>query len=80
MVVDELCHVPLPTIAVLGDHDLHSDQGDEITEILEAGGITVLDRSGIVVEVGEVRVGSPAPPASAVASTARPHRTSGSAR
>ena len=57
MVVDELCHVPLPTIAVLGNHDLHSDQGDEISEILGAGGITVLDRSGIVVDVGEVRVG-----------------------
>ena len=57
MVVDELSNVPLPTIAVLGNHDLHSDQGDEITEILEAGGITVLDRSGIVVDVRGVRVG-----------------------
>ena len=57
MVVDELSHVPLPTIAVLGNHDLHSDQGDEIGAILESGGITVLDRSGIVVDVAGVRVG-----------------------
>lgn len=57
MVVDELSHVPLPTIAVLGNHDLHSDQGDELSEILEAGGITVLDRSGVVVDVKGVRVG-----------------------
>jgi Icc-related predicted phosphoesterase len=57
MVVDELCTVNLPTIAVLGNHDLHSDMGNEISEILEAGGITVLDRSGVVVDVKGVRVG-----------------------
>jgi len=57
MVVDELCTVALPKIAVLGNHDLHCDLGDEVTEILEAGGITVLDRSNTVVDVGGVRVG-----------------------
>ena len=36
MVVDELSTV-VPIIAVLGNHDLHSDMGDEIGEILEAG-------------------------------------------
>jgi Icc-related predicted phosphoesterase len=57
MVVDELSNVGLPVIAVLGNHDLHSDLGDEVTAILEAGGITVLDRSGTVVDVRGVRVG-----------------------
>ena len=57
MVVDELSTVALPIIAVLGNHDLHSDMGDEIGEILGAAGITVLDRSGTVVEVGDERIG-----------------------
>ena len=57
MVIDELSTVALPVIAVLGNHDLHSDMGDEIGQLLEAAGITVLDRSGTVVEVRGERVG-----------------------
>ena len=57
LVVDELANVALPRIAVLGNHDLHCDLGDEVTAILEAGGITVLDRSSTVVDIDGVRVG-----------------------
>ena len=57
MVIDELSTVALPVIAVLGNHDLHSDMGDEIGQLLEAAGITVLDRSGTVVEVRGEHVG-----------------------
>ncbi|MGH9135289.1 MAG: metallophosphoesterase family protein [Ilumatobacteraceae bacterium] len=57
IVVDELSNVQLPTIAVLGNHDLHSDLGDECRDVLEGGGIRVLDRSSTVITVGDTRVG-----------------------
>ena len=33
----------IPVVAVLGNHDYHGGQADEITAILRDGGVTVLD-------------------------------------
>jgi Icc-related predicted phosphoesterase len=55
--VRELEDVTIPTVAVLGNHDLHSDQGDALTSRLEAGGVTVLDGTSTVVDVNGITVG-----------------------
>jgi Icc-related predicted phosphoesterase len=57
VLAEELGDVGVPTVAVLGNHDYHSDEQDAVTGVLEAAGIAVLEGSGVVVEVGDRRVG-----------------------
>src|SRR5215207_1695145 len=52
----ELADVGVPVVAVLGNHDYHSDQAPEIISILKEAGIHVLDRSSIVLDVAGQRV------------------------
>ena len=47
----------MPVLAVLGNHDWHSGRQDEIAAVLEAGGITMLDRSWTVVDLDGTNVG-----------------------
>ncbi|MCD6032503.1 MAG: Calcineurin-like phosphoesterase superfamily domain protein [Thermomicrobiales bacterium] len=54
--VAELADVGVPMVAVLGNHDYHSDQAPEIAAILKTAGIHMLDRSGIVLDVAGQRV------------------------
>jgi Icc-related predicted phosphoesterase len=49
--------LPVPVVAVLGNHDYHSDQADLVTKVLEDGGITVLERSSTVLDIRGVRLG-----------------------
>jgi uncharacterized protein len=49
--------VRTPIVAVLGNHDYHSDREGEITEVLTAAGITLLERSSTVLSVGDASVG-----------------------
>lgn len=46
-----------PIVAILGNHDYHSDRESEITEALTAAGITLLERSSTVLNVHGVSVG-----------------------
>lgn len=48
---------PLPVVAVLGNHDWHSDRVQELTELLTAAGVVVLDRDTTVLTVRGVPVG-----------------------
>jgi Icc-related predicted phosphoesterase len=57
VLVDELAGIELPVIAVLGNHDLHSDRQGEVVEILQDGGIRVLEGEAAVVPVGEATLG-----------------------
>jgi Icc-related predicted phosphoesterase len=57
VVADELRDLPIPVVAVLGNHDYHSDAEQEIIAILRDAGITVLDDEGVVVAVDGVRLG-----------------------
>ncbi len=57
VLVEELRDVGVPTVAVLGNHDHHSDAGDKIRALLEEGGIRVLEGEGTVVDVRGARVG-----------------------
>lgn len=46
-----------PVVAVLGNHDHHAGHGDDVRGALEAGGVTVLERSHLILELGETEVG-----------------------
>ena len=53
----ELRGAGVPVVAVLGNHDLHADKGDEVVAVLEQVGVHVLDGSSTVVDVDGVSVG-----------------------
>jgi Icc-related predicted phosphoesterase len=53
----ELVRVEVPVVAVLGNHDYHSDEEKAVTETLEDAGVTVLEGDGVVIDVGGVRLG-----------------------
>jgi Icc-related predicted phosphoesterase len=56
-VATEFGGLGVPVIAVLGNHDHHSDQGPQVTRVLTDAGITVLEGSGVVLECGGRRLG-----------------------
>ena len=47
----------LPVYAVLGNHDFHSNRCEELIEVLESGGITVLQRDYAVHELQGLELG-----------------------
>ena len=53
----ELDGLGVPTVAVLGNHDYHTDEQDAVARVLEDAGISVLEGSAVVVRVGDRRVG-----------------------
>jgi Icc-related predicted phosphoesterase len=57
VLAEELRGVRVPTIAVLGNHDYHSDEQGGVTEVLEQAGIRVLEGDAVVLEIGGRRVG-----------------------
>ena len=46
-----------PVVTVLGNHDWHSGRHDEVVEVLQEGGLTVLERGSTVEKVGDAEVG-----------------------
>ena len=57
VVVEEFRDLPVPVVAVLGNHDYQSDAQDKITELMRAAGITVLEGEGTVVDCPGGRLG-----------------------
>jgi Icc-related predicted phosphoesterase len=57
VLVEELDAVDIPVIAVLGNHDYHSDAETEITRRLEGSGITVLEGTSCTIEARGTAVG-----------------------
>ena len=53
----ELSGVTLPVVAVLGNHDHHSDQPDQIRKCLESAGVTVLEGEAATLTVNDVNIG-----------------------
>lgn len=47
----------VPVVAVLGNHDWHSNRCDEVREVLHEAGVEVLDRSWTVLDVNRTRIG-----------------------
>lgn len=56
VVVAEVADLGVPVVAVLGNHDYHSDQQDDITQILEDGGVRVLEGESAEIQIGDQRL------------------------
>ena len=57
VLAEELREVEVTTVAVLRNHDYHSDEQDPVTAVLEAAGIRVLEGDAVVVAVRGRRLG-----------------------
>ncbi|MGI9097634.1 MAG: metallophosphoesterase family protein [Solirubrobacteraceae bacterium] len=57
ILADACRDVRTPVIAVLGNHDLHADREDELSDVLRGAGIVVLDRRHSTAVVADCRVG-----------------------
>ncbi|MFJ8108187.1 metallophosphoesterase [Streptomyces sp. NPDC096132] len=57
VVADEVRGLPVPVVAVLGNHDHHDEQPEKVTAILQEAGVIVLEGGGTVLECGGTRVG-----------------------
>jgi Icc-related predicted phosphoesterase len=57
VLADACRSLPVPVVAVLGNHDCHADRADELVDVLRTGGLTVLERTQTVVDVHGVDVG-----------------------
>lgn len=57
IVADEFRDLAVPVVAVLGNHDYHSDAVPEVTKTLTEAGITVLEGEGVVLSLDGVRLG-----------------------
>ena len=57
VVAREVRGLPVPVVAVLGNHDHHDEQPEKVTDILQEAGVTVLEGEGTVVECAGARVG-----------------------
>jgi Icc-related predicted phosphoesterase len=50
ILAEDLRHLTIPTVAVLGNHDVEAGQTEEVLRILEQAGVIVLDEQAIVIE------------------------------
>jgi Icc-related predicted phosphoesterase len=57
VLAEELDGFPLPTLAVLGNHDFHADAAPAIAATMGRAGVQVLEGSAATVDVGGVTVG-----------------------
>ncbi|MEV4949028.1 metallophosphoesterase [Streptomyces sp. NPDC053755] len=57
VVAGEVTGLEVPVVAVLGNHDYHSDQEEDVADTLRSAGVTVLEGSAAVLDVGGHRIG-----------------------
>ncbi|WP_449064077.1 metallophosphoesterase family protein [Planomonospora algeriensis] len=57
VVADEFRDLPIPVVAVLGNHDHHSDRPAEIAALLRDAGIMVLHDDAVVLDIDGTRLG-----------------------
>ena len=57
ILADAVRPLDVPVIAVLGNHDLHVNRPRELIEVVEAAGVTVLDRSWKVIDFDGCELG-----------------------
>lgn len=57
IVAQEYRDLPVPVVAVLGNHDHHSDCADELAQVLTGAGMHVLEGQGLVLELPAGRLG-----------------------
>jgi Icc-related predicted phosphoesterase len=57
VLANQMRGLPIPIVAVLGNHDYHSDLQDEVGRELEEAGVRVLEGGAVTLEIDGVRVG-----------------------
>ena len=57
VLAEELEGLPVPRVAVLGNHDYHADKESQVRRILEDSGVRVLEGEAVTLDVDGVRVG-----------------------
>ncbi|MFD3543224.1 metallophosphoesterase [Streptomyces sp. NPDC058662] len=57
VVAGEVAGLPVPVVAVLGNHDYQSDEQDAVAEELAAHGVHVLEGTSVILDVRGTRVG-----------------------
>lgn len=57
VVAREVSGLPVPVVAVLGNHDHHDEQPEQVTAVLREAGVRVLEGQATVLDVGGARVG-----------------------
>lgn len=57
VLADQLRHIPIPVVAVFGNHDVHAEQEAEARRILEEASVIVLEHEVAHLEVNGVSVG-----------------------
>ncbi|MEU4312973.1 metallophosphoesterase [Nocardia sp. NPDC024068] len=57
VVAGEFAEVGVPVVAVLGNHDYHSDAADTVAAVLETHGVTVLEGTATTIEIGDRTLG-----------------------
>jgi Icc-related predicted phosphoesterase len=57
VLAEDLRKCPIPVVAVLGNHDYHVEQVDQLIRILNDADVTVLEGTAVILEVNGQRVG-----------------------
>ncbi|WP_051722587.1 metallophosphoesterase [Streptomyces albus] len=57
VVAEEIAGLPVPVVAVLGNHDYQDDRPEEVADILRSAGATVLEGGSTVLRVDGTAVG-----------------------
>ena len=57
ILAEELRGLPIPVVAVLGNHDYHSGRETEVRRVLEGAAVRVLEGEATTIDVDGVRVG-----------------------
>lgn len=57
IVADEYRDLPVPVVAVLGNHDYHSDVPEEVTAVLRDAGLVVIEGEGVALDLEAGRLG-----------------------
>lgn len=57
VIARELAGLPVPVVAVLGNHDHHANRADELRAVLEDSGIRVLEGEATTIDVDGTRLG-----------------------
>ncbi|MFJ2820990.1 metallophosphoesterase [Streptomyces toxytricini] len=57
VVAGEVKGLPVPVVAVLGNHDYQSDRQDDVADVLREVGVTVLEGDSVRIDAGGTQVG-----------------------
>lgn len=57
IVAEEYRDLPVPVVAVLGNHDYHSDGAEQLSQVLRDAGLHVLEGQGVVLDLDAGRLG-----------------------